>query len=81
PVTVVDVRVDDGLGPGESGKDHASYGVARSVGRMQYLNTVTPDVCGESQQASCCGRQAAGEVGKLLKFGLFPQGWPKIRRT
>jgi hypothetical protein len=66
------VRVDNGLGPGESGKDHASYGVARSVSGMQDLDAVTPDVCGESQHASYRGRQAASEVGEFLKFRSLP---------
>jgi hypothetical protein len=78
---VVYVHVDKGLGARQGRKDYACDGIAWPVSGMHDLDAVTPDVCGESQQASCCGRQAAGEVGKLLKFGLFPQGWPKIRRT
>ena len=81
PVAVVDVHVDEGLGPREGRKDHARNGVAWPVGGMQDLDPVVPDVCGEPQHACCCGRQAAGEAGKLLKFGSFPQRWPKVRRT
>ena len=81
PVAVVDVRVDEGLGPREGRKDHARYGIAWPVSGMQDLDPVVPDVCGEPQHACCCGRQAAGEAGKLLKFGSLPQRWPKVRRT
>jgi len=71
PVAVVDVRVDEGLGPREGREDHARNGVAWPVGGMQDLDPVAPDVRGEPQQARC-GRHGAGDDGKLLNIGSSP---------
>src|SRR5262249_415288 len=81
PVAVVDMHVDEGLGPCEGRKDHACKRVARSVSGMQDLNPEAPDIRGEPQQARC-RRQGIGNAGnKLLKLGLSPQRWPEVRRT
>src|SRR5215813_12375212 len=49
PVAIVDVDVDEGLGPCEGGKDRARNGVARPVSGMQDLDPVAPDMGGEPQ--------------------------------
>ena len=79
PVAVVDMRVDEGLGPCEGRKDHARNGVAWPVGGMQDFDPVAPDVRSEAQQARC-RRQGAGDAGKFLKIGSLPQRWTKVRR-
>jgi hypothetical protein len=69
PVAVVDVRVDEGLGPCE-GRELRN-GVAWPVGGMQDLNPVAPDVRGEPQQASL-PPAGASDAGKLLEIGPSP---------
>src|SRR5882757_1065168 len=69
PVAIVDVHMDEGLGPRECRKDHACDGVAWPVSGMQDLDPVVPDVCSEPQDACRASRQATGEAGQLLKFG------------
>jgi len=60
PVAVVDVHVDEGLGPCEGRKDHACNGVAWPIGGMQDLDSMVPDVRGEPQQARCRGQGVGG---------------------
>ena len=78
PVAVIDVRMNEGLGPREGCKDHACYRVARPVSGMQDLDPVVPDVCGKPQQTCCCGRQAPGEADKFLKFRFSHRDGPKL---
>src|SRR5262245_21558390 len=80
PVAVIDMRMDEGLGPCERRKEHARNGVAWPVGGMKNLDTVAPDVRGQPQQARY-RRQDIGEAGKLLKIGSSPQRRSKICRT
>src|SRR5437773_2866513 len=61
PVAVVDVHMDEGLGPRKGRKDHACDGVAWPVGGLKYLDPVAPDIGGEPQHACCGGGQAASE--------------------
>src|SRR5262245_22221531 len=65
PIAVVDVHMDESLGPCEGGEEHACKGVARPVGGMQDFDPIAPDMSGQPEQARC-RRQGARDAGKLL---------------